>query len=46
MAVFSEIRREGISSSAAGSTYLKGRGKPLRAHKRSHVEASLVRHNV
>jgi hypothetical protein len=33
MAVFSEMRKEGISSSAAGSTYSKGKGKPPRAHK-------------
>jgi hypothetical protein len=45
MAVFSEIRKEGISSSAAGSTYSKGKGKPQRAHK-SHIEANLVRHNI
>ena len=37
MAVFSEMRKEDITSSAPGSTYSKGKGKPPRAHK-SHVD--------
>jgi hypothetical protein len=45
MAVFPEMRKESISSSAVGSIYSKGKGKPPRAHK-SHLEASLVRHNI